>query len=248
MQEYYFGKIVDVKDPEKRGRARVMVRGMYDDMKTEDLPWAVPKAKSAMFGGNGGGSISIPRNGIEVRVSYPDPDDIYSPEFEEPIELNDDLRKELNLDGEYEGTHFFALDPENKFKIFYTVKKGFTITLNDSRINILNNGMITIEHRESKSIIELEGPNIRITSDSTISVTAQSEVTVTTDTCNVDANRVNLGHGEKHPSVLGDELFDLLSKLAKVIDAKMPSAPGVAASIVESFESTVLSSTVQISD
>ena len=37
---WFFGSVVDVMDPEKLGRVKVRVFGVYDDIKDEDLPWA----------------------------------------------------------------------------------------------------------------------------------------------------------------------------------------------------------------
>ena len=51
----YLGVIVDVKDPLKEGRARVRVFGIFDDIPTEDLPWAEPGTACEYFGGGGGG-------------------------------------------------------------------------------------------------------------------------------------------------------------------------------------------------
>ena len=37
---HYLGVVVDNDDPEFRGRAKVKVFGVFDDLETEQIPWA----------------------------------------------------------------------------------------------------------------------------------------------------------------------------------------------------------------
>ena len=37
---WFLGEVVDVNDPEKIGRVKVKVFGVYDNIETDDLPWA----------------------------------------------------------------------------------------------------------------------------------------------------------------------------------------------------------------
>jgi hypothetical protein len=60
----YYGVVLSVEDPEKVGRIKVRVRGIFDEpIKKEDIPWAVPT-------GNSGG-IEL---GSEVAVWFTDGD------------------------------------------------------------------------------------------------------------------------------------------------------------------------------
>ena len=43
----YMGTVVDANDPLKQGRCKILVHGVFDTLKTEDLPWANPMAKPA---------------------------------------------------------------------------------------------------------------------------------------------------------------------------------------------------------
>lgn len=72
----FTGKIEDNIDPDKLGRCRIRVFGIFDDknISTKDLPWAVPEQS---FLGSTVGSFVVPPIGTIVRV-YFDNDDIYS--------------------------------------------------------------------------------------------------------------------------------------------------------------------------
>ena len=51
------GEIVDIQDPLYQGRAKIRVFGFFEDIPTEDLPWAEQIAGLSFGGGFGGGNI-----------------------------------------------------------------------------------------------------------------------------------------------------------------------------------------------
>jgi hypothetical protein len=130
----YMGTVVDANDPLKQGRCKIMVHGLFDTLKTEDLPWANPSTKPTFFGKEGAASISIPKNGALVVVTF-DQGDIYSPEYSQLQELAADLQEELKKDGEYLGSHFILWDGDEQLKLWFTVGKGLTFENKKSRIN-----------------------------------------------------------------------------------------------------------------
>ena len=69
-EKTYLGRIVDIKDPLYQGRARINVFGIFDDIPTEDLPWAEQNAGLAFGSDHGGGNISIPRLDAVVSVHF----------------------------------------------------------------------------------------------------------------------------------------------------------------------------------
>ena len=243
----YIGIVEDVKDPKKLGRCKIRVFSLFDDLKTEDLPWAKPSSNSTFFGKAGkAGAISIPKNGAMVKVQF-DQGDIYSPMFFEIEELAEDVRTELGKTGEYEGTHIIGFDGDEDLKMWFTKKKGLTFQLKNSRINIAQDNSITIEHKDSQSIIELQGGTIRVTSDSQINLTSGSQIKASTNQAWVDGKFTRLGHSNVNgPAVLGDRLFLLLKMMAAQIDAKTPSTPGFCTNLVETFKSMALSTTVTV--
>ena len=240
----FLGEVVDVNDPMKEGRCKIRVFTVYDDLQVEDIPWAVPMHKPVFFGQDGkAGSLSIPKKGSIVGVTF-NGGDIYSPEYKQIQEVGDDIKEELRKDGEYEGAHFVLFDGDEELKVWFTVKKGLTIQLKNSRINIDQNSKITLEHEDSLSIIEMEGPVIRVISDSQVNITSNA-IRATADTIWLDGDSTRVGHSPiTGPAVLGDRLFGVLKALAGMIDAKMPATPGAAQQVVEAAKVLCLSETV----
>ena len=58
MNMEFYGEVVDIDDPEKRGRARIKVYGKFDDLEDEDIPWA-EQAMSGTFGASGASGCGI---------------------------------------------------------------------------------------------------------------------------------------------------------------------------------------------
>jgi len=242
----YLGEIVDVNDPMKEGRCRVRVFTLFDDLEIEDIPWAVPIHKPTFFGQDGkAGSISIPKKGSIVGVNFNN-GDLYSPEYKQIQEIGDDIKDELRKTGEYEGAHFVLFDGDEELKVWFTVKKGLTLQLKNSRINIDQNSKITLEHEDSLSMIELEGSTIRIVSDSQVNITSNS-VRATADQIWLDGDSTRIGHSAiTGHAVLGDRLFSVLKALAGVIDSKFPASPGAAQAIIDAGKTLSLSQNVII--
>lgn len=242
----YMGTVVDANDPLKEGRCRVRVHGLFDTLAVEDIPWANPGTKPAFFGKEGAGSISIPKNGALVVVRF-DQGDIYSPEYEQLQELAKDLQEELKKEGEYLGSHFILWDGDEALKLWFTVGKGLTFENKESRINIAQDSKITIEHKETKSIIELEGPTINITANSTVDITATSEVRVTSSQVWLNGDFTRLGHSPStEPAVMGNAVMTALKSLASAVDGKLPATPGLNAGVLAALEPNILSKTVTV--
>lgn len=246
----FIGVIEDAKDPERTGRCRIRVHGVFDDIPTEDLPWAKPSSKSAFFGQAGkAGSVSIPKVGGMVKVEF-DQGDIYSPMFYEIEELADDVKTELqkgDMEADYLGSHMILLDGDQELKMWFSKTKGLTFQLKSSRVNIAPDSAITIEHKDSQSIIELVGSTIRVTSDSQVNLTSGTQIKASSNQVWMDGKFTRLGHSNvTGPAILGDRLFILLKLMAAQIDAKMPSTPGFCANLVETFKAMALSSTVTV--
>jgi hypothetical protein len=75
----FTGRVEDNVDPDKLGRCKIRVFGVFDDGKilTQDLPWATPEQT---FIGSTVGNFIVPPIDTLVRV-YFDGDDIYSPVY-----------------------------------------------------------------------------------------------------------------------------------------------------------------------
>lgn len=73
----YVGVVEDNNDPSKYGRCKIRVHGLYDDMATEDMPWAIPKNALPI---GPAGSFIVPELGTVVEVIFDD-GDIYEPTY-----------------------------------------------------------------------------------------------------------------------------------------------------------------------
>jgi len=244
LNEKYIGIVEDINDPLKRGRCKVRIDFLHGDIETKYLPWANPKP-SNIFGQDGrGGSLSIPKLNAILNIKFRD-DDLYKPEYSHIQELAKDVEQELGT--EYNGTHIFAFDGDVNLKMFYTKGKGLTFSLDDSRINIAADNTVTIEHKDSTSMIELDGGTITITSDSQVNITAGTRVKTEAQEVWENGKITKIGHEPQYAAVLGEPLFALLSTLAQMIDVKMYPTPNVAGAAVEQLKQTILSETVRVS-
>lgn len=244
MNMHLYGVIVDINDPEKRGRAKVRVFGKFDDLDIEDLPWA-ENSLGHSFGGSGGsGALSIPQLDTVVGV-YFDNGNIYTPIFTSIVETNEALLTEIN--GSYEGAQSLVYDSQEDLKIFYTREKGLTLSLKDSRVNIASDNSITIEHRGTSSIIELRGGTITITADSEIEMTAGSRIKASAPEVWLDGKETKTGHFPSYSQVLGEPLFAALKVLASAVDAKLYPTPGAMSTAIAQAEQLSLSKTCKIS-
>lgn len=91
-QHYYEGKVVDNNDPDKIGRCKIKVFGIYSNIPDTDLPWAVPDFN---FVGSKVGSFVVPPVDTIVNV-YFEQGDIYLPHYTTKVIDNNNLPSERN--------------------------------------------------------------------------------------------------------------------------------------------------------
>jgi hypothetical protein len=255
----WIGEVVDNNDPEYSGRCRVRVFGKFDGTNNIDdpnsgfvipddhLPWAYP-AGSAIFGGGegkGAGSLSVPKVGTKVKIRFSG-GNIYAPEYTAVQDLNQAVIDEVKAS--YQNAHVLFYDEDEKTKIVYTPAKGLEMFHKDSHIVINPDSSITIEHKDTSSIIELVGSNINITANSTVNITANSKVQSEASECVVNGTSVTkLGPAPGYSAVLAEPLWTFLKILASAVDAKLPSTPGVLTNQAASFEQLSTSKNVRLS-
>lgn len=253
------GEVVDNNDPEFAGRCKIRIYGKFDgtsdpdappgtfDIPIDDLPWAYP-AGSNIFGGGkgkGAGSLSVPKIGSRVKVRFSG-GNIYSPEYFAVQDLNEKVIEEVRTS--YQNSHVLFYDEDERVKIVYTPDKGFEIFHKDSHIVINPNSSITIEHQDSKSIIELIGPNINITCNSTVNITSNSSIQLESSECVTNGtSSTKLGPAPAYSAVLAEPLWTFLKIMASAIDAKLPTTPGILTSQAASFEQLSTSKNVKLS-
>ena len=255
----WVGEVADNNDPEFSGRCRVRVYGKFDGTNNmddpgsgfiipdEDLPWAYP-AGSTIFGGGqdkGAGSLSVPKVGTKVKIVFSG-GNVYAPEYIAIQDLNTAVIAEVK--DSYQNAHVLFYDEDERVKIVYTQAKGLELFHKDSHIVINPDSSITIEHAETKSIIELVGPNINITANSTVNITANSKIQAEASECVINGDSATkLGPAPSYSGVLAEPLWTFLKMMASAIDAKLPSTPGTLSSQAASFESLSTSKNVKLS-
>lgn len=171
MPSIYLGEIVDINDPLKKGRARIRVFGVFDELPIEDIPWA-NQVNDASFGKGGNGILSVPKLGEVVNVEF-DSDNYYRLVYYAQWSTAPDLLKEI--ENNYIGAHSLLYDEEAKnsldntgLKIFYTEGeggKGLNIEYGGSKVNLRYDGSVYIETNSGKpgaNIIHLNEGNISI--------------------------------------------------------------------------------------
>jgi hypothetical protein len=240
---HYLGVVVDNIDPEFKGRAKVKVFGVFDDLETEQIPWA-HQIYGGSYGLNGGsGRMSVPKLGSVVHVRFNN-NNYYSPEYSQAQELSPDLIEEISKS--YDGAHSLIYDGIERLKIYYTVEKGLVLDLKESKIIIRNDNSILITHADNTTSMELKGGKITHYADQEIESTAVTRIKGTSEEFWADGKTTNLGHSPLFSAVCAEPLWDFLKKLAISVDSKLPVTPGVNTTLASSFEQLATSQTVRV--
>jgi hypothetical protein len=240
----WLGIIMNNKDPLFSGRCQIMVFRLMDSINPDDLPWAIP-VNSTVFSGDGAGSLSIPKLGQIVRVQFNN-GDLYSPEYTTIQNIDTQLIDKIKDD--YEGTHVLLFDPDEELTMIYQRNSGFQIFYKGSFFQISPDSMITIQHANQDSLIQMEGDKMNIVTKNEITIPAAAKVTVNADEVVLSGNQVTkVGPGPYYHAVLSEVLFPLLQTIATAVDAKLPVTPGVNAGLVQQARQAATSTNVLIS-
>jgi hypothetical protein len=245
----YLGIVVDNKDPEHIGKCRVRVFGLMDDttnLKDEHIPWAFPSSSNSFAGGESGGygNISIPKLDTVVNIRFID-GDFLKPQWTGIEDINETLRQVLAES--YENSQVIAFDEDENLKIIYTQKDGMVIHLKGSTIAINPDSSITVEHKDTSTIIELVGSKITMTANSTVEITATSKVEVNSAEVHVNGNQTKIGAAPSYSAVCAEPLWATIKSLAAMLDVKWPPSPGAAAAAAAAGEVASTSRTVTTS-
>ena len=162
----YLGEVVDINDPQKSGRARVKVFGLFDGLETEDIPWAT-QVNTPSFGRGGAGNISVPKLGAVVAVEF-DGQNYYRMNYYADWEISHDLLDEIS--DSYEGAHSLIYDnaaEPGPLQIFYTRKKGLNLILGDAKVQLdtQNGGQLRVVIEMGSDQIRMENGSVIINSN-----------------------------------------------------------------------------------
>lgn len=250
IDDSYNGIIVDIDDPEKRGRCKIMVFGVYGDnndnigkLKTEDIPWAEPYFGLEGSSKDGVGSFHTPKKDTVVNVIFDG--SIYKPRYYSIEEIEPELLEELK--DSYDSFHSLLWDKDVKLRLYYSKKSGFLLNLDNSIINILPDNSILIKHKNDSAEIELKGNDIDIVSRNAINVSSQNSVTVNSNQVHVNGATTDIGANPIYSSWNSEIAIEFLKIICTTIDKKYPNTPGLMTGLLQTFEPLMLSNTVKVS-
>jgi hypothetical protein len=232
----FLGEVLDANDPDKEGRCKIKIFGLFNsedpviengkptgqvttvEMPIEQIPWASPANGKFFAGGEtkGFGDISIPKIGTVVKVTFPT-GDLYAPEWTFIQNLNVQAIEEIQ--DSYEGSHILLYDNDEQVKVFYTPGKGLNIFHKDSSIIINPDSSITIQHKDTESIIELIG--------NTINVVSTQQVNITTEKAVIDASAIELGEGAAEALIKGNTFQKIFNQHTHIGNLGAPTSPPI---------------------
>jgi hypothetical protein len=207
LDKVLLGVIVDNNDPTRSGRAKIRVRGVFDDIPDEDLPWASQSSVVSFGSKNGGGQVSVPKIGSLVTVSF-DNGNWYAPYFTATWGTDPTLVESFSQseNGEsYFGAHSIIFDTDAKpgpLKMIYQANNGMLIELGDSKFHL-----------------SYDGSNLKV-----IIKIKDNEITMDGNTVVVNSDNIELGENAAEALVKGNTFLSFFNSHVHATPAG-PSAP-----------------------
>jgi hypothetical protein len=201
----WLGEVMDVADPQFIGRIKVKVFGKFDQLATEDIPWAYPGNNMTGGAASGGGFFSVPKVGSIVSVKF-DNGNLYHPEYFFVQKISDDVKAEI--ENSYENAHIIVYDTvtEGSLKIFFTEEKGLMFDYQETQINIKNDKSVIVQTASGDSKIEIKD-------DGNIVVTQAKDVTIECLNAKITASQsIHLDCSKPASIKVGSEVTDAIIK------------------------------------
>jgi len=240
----FLGEVVQHLDPEKDYRCRIRVFGKFDELEDDDLPWAYPRLPLTFASDGGSGTASVPKLGAVVEVKF-ESGDYYHPTYSAMPHVSNDVKSLVA--NSYEDSHVIIADKSQDLAMYYTKSQGFVVDLKGSYLLISNDGSITIEHKDTKSVIEMRGGVITVTADSEVNITARSRVHLTAPEVWLDGKVTKNGHTPTFTHTRHEPLWEFLKVMAQALDAKMYPTPGVMQAAAVQFEQLAKATSCKVS-
>jgi len=156
LDDRYVGEVINNADPEKLGRCRIRIFGVFgDDVPDNKLPWAVPDFG---FVGSNKGSFIVPTEGTLVNI-YFDRGEIYLPHYTTKV-LNTKQLPTKKDDNYPDNMIFFETDDGDSFEInrstsiaTFEHSSGTTLKiLKDGSVDISSVANITTNHSDTLTV------------------------------------------------------------------------------------------------
>ena len=142
----FVGIVEDNKDPNRKGRLKVRVQGVFDTIPMEDLPYSSP------YRGLAGKSFEVPAIGKIVNVIFLN-DDIYDPHYIYSENYNINLERKLKSLSEDDYLNFVALLFDERTQIF-SDDESFTLDYKYNKVTI-DSTSINLELKDNNQKLNL---------------------------------------------------------------------------------------------
>lgn len=134
LKRTYKGTVIDNEDPEKLGRVKATVDGIFEGS-ADDLPWIAPRRSNMLGGKSDSGFYSVPEVGSSLEIKFPF-EDIYSPFYYGYWE--DANTHQADFDADYPKSYGFTdsngtkliINKEQK-TLAFTHTSGITINMDE---------------------------------------------------------------------------------------------------------------------
>jgi hypothetical protein len=147
-ESIFIGVVEDNQDPKKLGRIKVRVHSVYDEIPTDDLPWA------RSWKDLDGNQFNIPDVGKIVSVVFDD-GDVHIPEYIYAEHYNINLENKLKSLSDSDYKTFKGIMVDHSTQIYRSETEGLKIDHEYSNVNLDPYGNIQLNIRDDKSIITL---------------------------------------------------------------------------------------------
>lgn len=158
------GRVVDVEDPDKKGRVKIRVFGLFDELSVESIPWAYPALTVSGGSDTGSGFFSPPKKDSIVNVRFNNGDK-YFPEYTSTHALSQDMLDDIS--GSYENAHSFLYDTvadPGPVKMLYAQDRGLLSEIDGSKIRIRDDLTVSLQEKDGK-VIHLKNDTISLGSE-----------------------------------------------------------------------------------
>lgn len=214
-EHFFTGKIEDVEDPEKLGRCRIRVYGVFEDeIPTTDLPWSKPDFN---FIGSDKGSFIVPKVGTLVKV-YFDNGDIYAPYYS---------TKAFN--GKSAHRSDIPLSDYPNIMLFYETDEGESYFTNRSTLESMwTHGSSTTIKFDGKGNILIESNE---SSEGTVTIDMKGDIKLISQTGNISleapVGKILLG-GDQATQTIPNVPVNTMNGSPTQLVGQAPGVPGAA--------------------
>ena len=137
----YVGIVEDNQDPDHRGRCKVRVIDVFEDIPTSDIPWASPRLDK------NGNEFNVPDVGKIVNVTFDG--DINYPEYIYASHYNVNLQNKLSDISNEDYLSFKSPLFDHSTQIWRSKSKGLMLDHEYSNINIDPKGNVNLNLRDN---------------------------------------------------------------------------------------------------